>query len=167
MALVDMSKVEQRYRAVLAVQAGERVGEVAMRFGVSRQSVSTWLSRYADEGLAGLSDRSHRPESCPHQASPEVEAAVCELRRAHPRWGPLRIEFELGRDGCPGPVPSRMTVYRILVRHGLIVAGDAAAGSSGLHPVAAGPADGVVADGHRRRCDPCRRPGGQGRHRCR
>jgi len=34
--------------------------------------------------------------------------------------GPLRISFELGRDGCPGRVPSRMTVYRILVRHGLI-----------------------------------------------
>src|SRR5690606_4268517 len=27
---------------------------------------------------------------------------------------------ELGNDGCPGRVPSRMTVYRILVRHGLI-----------------------------------------------
>ncbi len=32
-----------------------------------------------------------RPESCPHQVSPEVEAAVCELRREHPRWGPVRI----------------------------------------------------------------------------
>jgi hypothetical protein len=30
----------------------------------------------------------------PHQASPEVEAAVCELRRAHPRWGAWPIEFE-------------------------------------------------------------------------
>ncbi|GIG17613.1 hypothetical protein Cme02nite_59450 [Catellatospora methionotrophica] len=49
-----------------------------------------------------------------------VEAAVCELRREHPRWGARRIAFELGRDGCPGPVPSVMTVYRILVRHGLI-----------------------------------------------
>jgi hypothetical protein len=24
-----------------------------------------------------------------------VEAAVCELRRAHPRWGPRRLEYEL------------------------------------------------------------------------
>jgi transposase InsO family protein len=117
---MQLSKVEQRYRAVLAVQAGDRVSEVAARLGVSRQSVHTWVARYAEDGLAGLQDRSHRPESCAHQASPEVEAAVCELRRAHPRWGARRIEFELGRHGCPGPVPSRMTVYRILVRHGLI-----------------------------------------------
>jgi transposase InsO family protein len=120
MALMNMSKVEQRYRAVLAVQAGDRVSEVARQYGVSRQSVHTWLARYAEDGLAGLDDRSHEPESCPHQAPPEVEAAVCELRRAHPRWGARRIEFELGRNGCPGRVPSRMTVYRILIRHGLI-----------------------------------------------
>jgi transposase InsO family protein len=120
LALVELSKVEQRYRAVLAVQAGQHVSEVAHRLGVSRQSVHTWLNRYAEQGLAGLEDRSRRPESCPHQASPQVEAAVCELRRAHPRWGARRIEFELGRNGCPGRVPTRMTVYRILVRHGLI-----------------------------------------------
>ncbi|MFD1322613.1 IS481 family transposase [Micromonospora sonneratiae] len=114
-----MSVVEQRYQAVLAVLAGDRVTEVAVRFGVSRQSVHSWLGRYAQAGLAGLQDRSHRPESCPHQASPEVEAAVCELRRAHPRWGARRIVFELGRAGCPD-LPSRMSVYRILARHGLI-----------------------------------------------
>ena len=113
---------EQRFRAVLAVLAGGRVGEVAAQFGVTRQSVSAWLRRYQAEGLEALRDRSHRPESCPHQASPQVEAAVCQMRRDHPRWGPVRIVFELGRDGCPGPLPSRATVYRILRRHGLVSA---------------------------------------------
>jgi transposase InsO family protein len=121
LALVQMSIVEQRYRVVLAVQAGDRVSEVAARSGVSRQSVHAWLARYAEQGLAGLQDRSHRPDSCPHQASAPVEAAVCEMRREHPKWGARRIVFELGRQGCPGPVPSRMTVYRILARHGLHV----------------------------------------------
>ncbi len=104
----------------MAVESGARVGEVAFQFGVSRQSVHAWLIRYREGGLEALGDRSHRPKSCPHQASPEVEAAVCEMRRAHPRWGPVRIEYELGRNGCPGPVPSKATVYRILLRHGLM-----------------------------------------------
>jgi transposase len=121
LALVDLSVAEQRYRAVLAVQAGDRAGEVAAQWGVSRQTVQGWLARYRDEGLVGLANRSRRPDSCPHQAPPEVEAAVCELRRDHPRWGARRIVFELGRNGCPGPVPSRMTVYRILARRGLIL----------------------------------------------
>ncbi|MFD8159857.1 IS481 family transposase [Streptomyces malaysiensis] len=118
-----MSVVEQRYRAVLAVLAGATVTEVAASLGVSRQTVSGWKSRYAASGLAGLADRSRRLASCPHQASAEVEAAVCELRRKHPRWGPRRIAHVLERSGTVTPVPSRMTVYRILVRHGLVEPG--------------------------------------------
>jgi transposase len=119
LALVELSVVEQRYRAVLDVRAGVPVTEVAGRVGVSRQSVHAWVRRYEVGGLAGLMDRSRRPESCPHQVSAEVEAVLCELRREHPRWGPLRLAHELAKAGV-SPVPSRMSVYRVLVRHGLI-----------------------------------------------
>jgi transposase InsO family protein len=119
LALVEVSVVEQRYRAVLEVRAGAHVTEVAERFGVSRQSVHAWLRRYDQGGLGALADRSRRPESCPHQTPDEVEAAVCEVRREHPKWGPARISHELGRVGVM-PVPSRMSVYRVLVRHGLV-----------------------------------------------
>jgi transposase len=117
--LVELSVVEQRYRAVLAALAGESVTSVATQVGVSRQTVHTWLRRHSEEGLGGLIDRSRRPRSSPWQSSVEVEAAVCELRREHPRWGPRRLAHELGRLGTD-PVPSRMTVYRILVRHELV-----------------------------------------------
>jgi transposase len=117
--LVELSVVEQRYRAVLAVLAGESVTSVAAQVGVSRQSVHKWLSRYRDDGLSGLMDRSRRPMSSPWQSPVEVETAVCELRREHPRWGASRLAHEPGRTGME-PVPSRMTVYRILVRHGLV-----------------------------------------------
>jgi transposase InsO family protein len=118
--LVELSVTEQRYRAVLEVQAGVPVTEVAERFGVSRQAVHRWIGWYREEGLDGLADRSSRPHSSPGQTSPEVEALICELRRSHPRWGARRIEFELGRCGCPGPIPSRVTVHRVLIRHGLV-----------------------------------------------
>jgi transposase InsO family protein len=107
----------------MAVVDGARVSEVAAEFGVSRQSVHSWLTRYREAGLAGLAHRSQRPRSSPNQASPELEARVCELRRNHPRWGAQRILHELMRG--PAPVeglPSRATVHRILVRHGLVVA---------------------------------------------
>jgi transposase InsO family protein len=90
--------------------------------GVSRQSVHAWLVRYRAGGLAGLGDRSRRPRSSPNQASPEVEARVCELRRGHPKWGAQRILHELMRGPAPAEgLPSRATVHRILVRHGLVV----------------------------------------------
>src|SRR3990170_4900424 len=85
--LVELSVMEQRYQAVLAVvQDGWRVVEVARRLGVSRQSVHAWVARYEQGGLAALADRSHRPSSCPHQTCPETEAEICELRRQHPGW---------------------------------------------------------------------------------
>ena len=69
MALVDMSVVEQRYRAVLAVQAGEPVIEVAARLGVSRQTRARLAGPVsATAGWPGWrTGRTGRP-SCPHQA---------------------------------------------------------------------------------------------------
>jgi transposase len=119
--LVALSVVEQRYGVVMAVLGGAGVSEVAAEAGVSRQSVYTWLRLYREGGLAGLADGSHRTRSCPHQCSAEVEAVVCELRRAHPGWGALRILHELQRKRGPEGLPSRASVNRILHRHGLIV----------------------------------------------
>jgi len=65
---VELRVAEQRYRAVWEVLEGASVSEVARRFKVSRQSVHSWLTRYAAEGgLGGLGDRSSRPYGCPHQ----------------------------------------------------------------------------------------------------
>ena len=119
--LVELSVVEQRYHAVMEVISGAPVTEVARRYGVSRQSAHSWLVKYRSGGLAALADRSHRPRFQPRQLDADVEAMLCRLRTAHPRWGPRRLGYELGRAGI-GPVPSRSTVYRVLARHGLVPA---------------------------------------------
>src|SRR5881392_4377752 len=103
--LVELSVVEQRYQAVLAViRDGVPVVEVASRFGVSRQAVRRWL-RYEDQGLPGLVDRSHRPPRCSHQMDPAVEVWVLEARRRNPDWGPRRLVHEALRARVnPTPV---------------------------------------------------------------
>ena len=118
--LVELGVVEQRYRAVLEVLDGAPVIEVARRYGVARQTLHEWLRRYAIEGgIANLADRSSRPEWCPHQMPAVVEARVVAIRGAHPGWGPSRIAHQLAREGVE-PVPGRSSVYRALVRHGLV-----------------------------------------------
>lgn len=111
--------VEHRLRAVLEVRNGSPVTEIAARYGASRQSVYGWKTRYERDGIGGLADRSRRPHTSPARMPAQVEALVCELRRAHPRWGARRVVFELDRQGV-GPVPSRATVHRALVRNGLV-----------------------------------------------
>lgn len=111
---------EQRYQAVMAVVGdGLSISQVAEKVGVSRQTLHAWLARYEAEGLDGLTDRSHRPVSCPHQMPAVVQAAVLELRRSRPYWGPRRLVFELAKRRV-SPLPSESAVYRALVRAGLI-----------------------------------------------
>ena len=117
--LVELNIVEQRYQAVLDVLAGSSVTEVAHRFGVARQTVHEWLRRYARDGLKGLVDGSAKPLSCPHQMPPTVEARILEMRRAHPGWGPRTIEIRLRNAGVVA-VPGRSSIYRCLIRHGLV-----------------------------------------------
>lgn len=119
--LVELSVMEQRYHAVMEVISGAPVTEVAGRYGVTRQAVHVWLGKYQKEGLAGLADHSHRPHFQPRQLAADVEAMICQLRGAHPRWGPRRLQYELGK-GQVAPVPSRSTIYRVLVRRGLVPA---------------------------------------------
>jgi transposase InsO family protein len=116
----ELSVAEQRYQAVMAVISdGLSISQVAEKVGVSRQTLHTWLARYEAAGLEGLVDRSHRPVSCPHRMSAAVEAALLELRRSRPYWGPRRLVFELAKRRI-GPVPSESAAYRALVRAGMI-----------------------------------------------
>ena len=102
---------ETKYQAILAVIGdGRTVAEVAAQWKVDRRTVHRWLARYEAEGLEGLTERSRRPASCPHQMPAEVEAMVLELRRAYRYWGARRLVLELARKGVE-PMPSESAVY--------------------------------------------------------
>lgn len=112
--------MEQRYQAVLfVIRDGESVVDVANRFGVSRQTVHTWLLRYEKFGLAGLANKSHKPVSSPNQMSADVEVILLEMRRKNPSWGPRRLHHELGKIDVE-PLPSLSGIYRALKRAGVI-----------------------------------------------
>ncbi|MGH8916575.1 MAG: IS481 family transposase, partial [Acidimicrobiia bacterium] len=110
--------VEQRYVAVREVLDGAAVKDVATRYGVDRRTVHRWLVRYANEGLGTLANKSSKPDRCPHQIAPEIEARIVEMRRGHPGWGPRTILNKLRRELATPP--SRAAIYRCLVRHRLI-----------------------------------------------
>jgi transposase InsO family protein len=78
--------------------------------GVSRATAYKWLRRHAEEGTAGLLDRSSRPRRCPTRTDPATEAAIVALRRDR-RLGPARIAGILGLNAS--------TVHRVLVRHAM------------------------------------------------
>jgi transposase InsO family protein len=111
--------VEIRLRAVTEVNDGVPVGEVAERYGVSRQTITAWRKRYEAGGLDALADQSRRPHVSPGRIAPDVEALICEMRRHHRRWGARRIAYEM-RLEIGNQAPSRSTTHRVLVRNGLV-----------------------------------------------
>lgn len=91
---------------------------------ISRQTFYKWRRRFSQDGLGGLQEQSRRPNSSPGQTAAAVEEAVLrqrkQLREQGLDHGPQSIVWTLQRDEIA--VPSRSTVWRILTRHGLIVA---------------------------------------------
>ena len=62
----EASVVSLRYEFVrLAEREGANIRELCRRFTISPPTAYKWLSRYAQEGAAGLADRSRRPRGYP------------------------------------------------------------------------------------------------------
>jgi transposase InsO family protein len=99
-----------RLRLCQRIEAGWSVAAAAESMSISRQTAHKWWRRYLDEGPSGLSDRSSRPRSCPHQTPARVERRIVALRQSR-KLGPARLAGIVD-------VPAS-TVHRVLVRHGI------------------------------------------------
>jgi transposase InsO family protein len=80
--------------------------EAATESRLSRQSAGKWVRRYRRDGMAGLTDRSSRPQRLRKPTPPDAVARVEALRRQ--RWTGAHIAQATGL--------SRATVSRILTR---------------------------------------------------
>jgi transposase len=122
------ARVVERARMVLAVDAGQRVPEVARRLGVGADVVRKWLKRFDAEGLTGLEDRprSGRPVTyTPEQIGQAVATAATNpttLGLPFGAWTLDRLVVYLHErpSEAGGPLPiSRSHLDRLLVGEGL------------------------------------------------
>ena len=77
-----------------AKQPGTNQSQLSREFKVSRQTVRKWIVREAAEGVAGLMDRSSRPQSSPTRLRRALRRRIERRRRA--RCSSPRIARELG-----------------------------------------------------------------------
>ncbi|MGH7585299.1 MAG: helix-turn-helix domain-containing protein, partial [Gemmatimonadales bacterium] len=73
------------------------VSELCERFGISRKTAYKWAARYQAHGLNGLSNRSRRPHTCPHETPAVIVQALLEARHRHPTWGAKKLLRILSR----------------------------------------------------------------------
>lgn len=62
-------------------ERGASASEAACRHGVSAVTARKWLARYLVDGVAGLLDKSSRPQHSPRSIESHVALASVELRR--------------------------------------------------------------------------------------
>jgi putative transposase len=122
MGWTETCAVDERMRFVMAAEEGDMpFAALCREFRVSRKTGYKWLERYAEEGVAGLVDRSRAPLHHP-QATPAAIAERClEVRRAHPTWGPVKVRAFMARRGPDLRWPAASTIGALFDREGLTV----------------------------------------------
>jgi transposase InsO family protein len=117
----ECSVMEERLRFVARLLEGEGMSEVCREFGISRKTGYKIFTRYRQDGLEALSDRSRRPVRYANQLPDQIERLIVEAKRGKPHWGARKIRELLVRK-LAGDVriPAKSTVHAVLDRHGLV-----------------------------------------------
>ena len=101
--------VRRRQELVTRLEAGEPLKHLTRVFAVSPRTVRKWRARYQDAGVAGLADRSSRPQTSPRRTPARLQLAAKVLRRQQWTCGQIAAALEV----------SAATVARVLRRCGL------------------------------------------------
>jgi transposase InsO family protein len=123
MAWNERKALDQRKKFIELWQSGDHaVAELCRQFEISRPTAYKYIARFAQQGEAGLADRSRAPHHSPQAIAPDVAAELIALRERFPRWGPhfLRERLERDRPEVNWPAPS--SIGELLKRTGLVAA---------------------------------------------
>jgi transposase InsO family protein len=110
--------MDQRIEFAMKALSCSDFGELCREYGISRKTGYKWRERFVVHGMAGMEERSRRPQG---HANELGEAVVCELvklKQAHQTWGPRKIRALYERKH-PGQAPSESSCKRVLERAGL------------------------------------------------
>lgn len=117
--------MDVRMRVAVTDSEAVNVSALCREHGISRETFYKWRRRYLAGGVEALTPLSRAPRRSPRAMSPVVVEAVIRLRKELDELtgdaGPSTIRCHLARQGAT-PLPSESTIWRILHRHGFIVA---------------------------------------------
>jgi transposase len=117
----ECSVMDERLRFVARLLDGESMSEVCREFGISRKTGYKIFTRYKDQGLEALCDRSRRPVRYANQLPPQIENQIVTLKQERPHWGARKIrELLVRRLSGDVRIPAKSTIHAVLHRHGLV-----------------------------------------------
>jgi transposase InsO family protein len=113
-----MDVEEQKVKFVVAATRQKKsFTALCQEFGISRPTGCLWRKRYQAAGLAGIAERSRRPQQSPTRTTAELEQCVVKMRQRYPDWGARKLQVLLAREQVE---LTRSTIHRVLLRHDLV-----------------------------------------------
>ena len=110
--------MERRIELIKDWKDGQSITALAENYGVSRKTIYKWIERQANEGSAGLADRSRAPHTSPQSLSQEMIASILQVRQKW-GWGPRKLQVKLLADWPAEQIPAASTIAEVLRSRGL------------------------------------------------
>lgn len=116
----ETSVMDERTKFLGRLLGGEKMAPLCREFGISRTTGHKIWSRYQQDGISALQNRSRAPHSHPNKTPFEVEQLIVRLKKEKEHWGAPKIR-ELVTQRYPDIHPPAIsTIHCILDRHGLV-----------------------------------------------
>lgn len=93
----------------------ENIAQLCREYKISRKTGHKWLSRYEEEGILGLQDRSRRPFQSSSKVDKEHVELILASREKYPAWGAKKLRQVLLNEGHKD-LPSLSSFNRILTK---------------------------------------------------
>ncbi len=97
----------------------ETFSSLCERFSISCKTGYKYVTRYKEEGLDGLKERSRAPHSV-NRIPTLKEEAILEVKHRHIYWGAKKILNWLKQEHPEGDWPAKSTIDELLKRHHLV-----------------------------------------------
>ncbi|GLR45652.1 IS481 family transposase [Mesorhizobium amorphae] len=111
-----MALARQRLGVLELAATLGNVAEACRRYGIDRTSFYAWRSRFREQGLTGLKDRSPVHHNHPLKTPRKTASRVAALALQHPAYGCNRLQVLLHGEGMR---LSAVTVQKLLRERGL------------------------------------------------
>lgn len=116
----ECNKMDEKLKFVAKLLEGESMSNLCREFGISRKTGYKIYTRYKNNGLEGLTDRSKAPYKQANKLPKQIESLIVRFKKEKPNWGAPKIKELLLRKYPEIKPPAISTVHCVLDRYGLV-----------------------------------------------
>jgi len=121
MPWITVDAMDQKIKLISDWSTGELSKmDLSSKYEVSRPTIDKWVTRYVEEGIDGLKERSRAPHTINQRTSDEVIEMIIAKRLKNTKRGPKKIIATLKREYPQIKWPSPSTAGEWLKKHNLV-----------------------------------------------